>query len=141
MPYTPTAADLRAEAERFQQFADEMTAKADAAARAELEASRPKMPSVADGPAFVMFTKYMSGREYAYAAVGWRIGRSVRWAITGAESNERRNWPGLLMFIGEANWSTIRVLTPGGQLLPPEAEPPAVEEMGQFGRVFETGGY
>lgn len=132
-----TAAQLHVEAQRMRALADEMTRQAAAQAVAEEEARKPKMPSVNDGPIVVAFSRYLNGREYAYAAVGWRNGRSVRWAVTGME--ERRfNWPGLLQFVGEANWSTLRTMTDGDSLLPEGYEPPVAEEIGAFGRVLGT---
>ncbi|AYB70630.1 hypothetical protein SEA_SERENDIPITOUS_89 [Mycobacterium phage Serendipitous] len=132
-----TAAQLRAEAARARAIAEELTRQAAEQAVAEEEARKPKMPNVNDGPVFVAFSRYMSGREYAFAAVGWRTGRSVRWAVTGAE--ERRfNWPGLLQFVGEANWPTLRVMVDGDSLLPEGYEPPVAEEMGAFGQVLGT---
>lgn len=124
------AAEMLAEAGRL----DAAAAEADRVAR---EAAKPKMPSVENGPAFVTFTRYLSGREYTYAAVGWRVGRSVRWSVTG-QDRERFNWPGLLQFVGDANWPSLTVLTPGDPLITPEAAPPVVERMGQFGRVLSS---
>ncbi|URC18206.1 hypothetical protein SEA_ZENTENO07_105 [Mycobacterium phage Zenteno07] len=142
-----TAAQLMAEAQRAASIAEELRSQALAAAAAEAEATRPKQPPVGeDGPAFVTFTRYMSGREYHYAAVGWRVGpRSVRWMITGSQATrDRLNWAGLLQTVGEANWSTLRVLTPGDFLLPEGVEPPVAEQMGSFGMVASSrrlGGY
>ena len=133
-----TSAKIVAEARRARVIADKLAQQALDASRAELEASRPKCPNVTEGaPTFVTFTKYQAGREYAYAAVGWRTGRSIRWAVTGA-TTERYNWRGLLAFIGEANWSTIRVVTDQEYLLESGDEPPVAEEMGSYGRVLST---
>jgi hypothetical protein len=134
----PSAAYLRQEAARLLELAGE---RERAEARALLlarEAARPKMPEVGEGPAYVIFRRYQSGREYGYAAVGWREGRSVRWAVTGSETR-RFNWPGLLEFIGEANWPTLWTVTAGERLGPePGAEPPTAEVMGRYGRVERT---
>ena len=133
----PTARELAIEAARAREIADQLARDAAEAARAEEDARRPKMPSVAEGaPVIVAFTKYMSGREYNYAAVGWRVGRSVRWMITG--DDDRRNWPGLLAFIGEANWPSLRTMITGSFMLPEGSEPAVVERMGAFGRVRAT---
>lgn len=134
-----TAAKLREEAAKAREIADQLAADAAAATAAEAEARRPKMPPVdADGLATVItFVKYQSGREYNYAAVGWRVGRNVRWSVTGTYTG-RYNWPGLLAFIGEANWHSIAVVTETRKLLPPELEPPVVEQMGGYGRVIGT---
>ncbi|AGT12991.1 hypothetical protein KAYACHO_87 [Mycobacterium phage KayaCho] len=132
----PSAAYLRQEAARLLELAGE---RERAEARALLmarEAARPKMPEVgADDRPVVYFTKYQAGREYSYAALGWREGRSVRWVVTGSETR-RFNWPGLLEFIGEANWPSLVHMTGGDHLGPPPgAEPPTAEVMGRFGRV------
>lgn len=133
-----TAAQLRAEAARAREAAEQLTRQAAEMAVAEEEARKPQCPQVMEGaPTYVTFTRYMNGREYAYAAVGWRIGRSVRWAVTGSE--ERRfNWPALLQFVGEANWSTLRVVTDQEPILTPGGEPPVAEVMGRYGRVQGT---
>lgn len=136
-----TAAQLMAEANRAAAIAEELRQQAAAAAAAEAEATRPKQPTVGDdGPAFVTYSRYMSGREYHYAAVGWRVGpRSVRWMVTGSQATrDRLNWAGLLATIGEANWATLRVLTPGDFLLPEGVEPPVAERMGDFGQVASS---
>ncbi|AYP70074.1 hypothetical protein I5G62_gp88 [Mycobacterium phage CRB2] len=143
-----TAAELRRQAAQAREIAEQLARDASAATRAELEASRPKCPVlIGEGDsAMVGFTRYQSGREYRYAAIGWRTGRSVRWMVTGEETR-RFNWPGLLAFIGEANWSSLVRLVEGERLLPEGVEPPVAEEMGRFGRVlgsstpFAPGGY
>lgn len=143
-----TAAELRRQAAQAREIAAQLARDADAATRAELEASRPRCPLIGSDAesALVSFTRYQSGREYRYAAVGWRTGRSIRWAVTGANT-DRFNWPGLLAFIGEANWPSIRLLEEGEPLLPPGTEPPVAEKMGRYGRVlgsstpFAPGGY
>jgi len=133
-----TAAQLRAEAERARRVADELTRQAAEQAVAEEEARKPKMPRVAEGEnPVVAFERWQSGRSYAYAAVGFRNGRQVRWAVTGEETR-RFNWPGLLAFVGEANWQTLRTLVDGDSLLPEGVEPPVAEDMGRFGRVLGT---
>lgn len=133
-----SAAQLRAEAARARAIAEELTRQAAEQSVAEEEARKPKMPRVAEGEhPVVAFERYQSGRNYAYAAVGWRDGRSVRWAVTGQEGR-RFNWPGLLQFIGEANWGTLRSLVDGDSLLPEGVEPPVAEEMGDYGRVLGT---
>lgn len=130
-----TAAQLREEARRAAKIADELAEEARAAERAEEEARRPKMPEVdADLHPVVVFERYQGGHSYNYAAVGWREGRSVRWAITGNNS-QRFNWPGLLNFIGESNWGTLRHVVTTVPLLAPGGEPPVAETMGRYGRV------
>ncbi|AKF14656.1 hypothetical protein AVJ28_gp87 [Mycobacterium phage Baee] len=133
-----SAAQLRAEAARARAVADELTRQAAEQAVAEEEARKPKMPRVAQGEnPVVAFQRYLNGREYAYAAVGWREGRSVRWAVTG-QDGRRFNWPGLLQFVGEAIWATLRSLVDAENLLPEGVEPPVAEEMGDYGRVLGT---
>ena len=133
-----TAAQLRAEAERARAVAEELTRQAAEQAIAEEEARKPRCPQVMEGaPTYVTFTRYMNGREYAYAAVGWRAGRSVRWAVTGSE-DRRFNWPALLQYVGEANWSTLRVVVDQEPILTPGGEPPVAEVMGRYGRVERT---
>lgn len=133
-----TASQLRAEAARARAIAEELTRQAAEQAVAEEEARKPRCPQVMEGaPTYVTFTRYMNGREYAYAAVGWRAGRSVRWAVTGSE-DRRFNWPALLQYVGEANWSTLRVVTDQEPILTPGGEPPVAEVMGRYGRVRGT---
>lgn len=130
-----TASQLREEAARARKIADELNRQAVHAQIAEEEARRPKMPMVdADNTPVIVFERYQSGRSYNYAAIGWREGRSVRWAVTGSE-NRRFNWPGLLRFIGESNWATLRHVVTTVPLITPEAEPPVAETMGNYGRV------
>ena len=114
---------------------DRAAADAELAAR---EAAKPREPEVGDEPVYVAFRRYLSGREYSYAAVGWRVGHSVRWAVTSRPA-ERANWPALLAFIGEANWPTLRRLTEGEALIDATKAAPVVERMGEFGRVESTG--
>lgn len=133
-----TAAELQAEANQAAAVAKELARQAATARAAEEAASRPQMPEVAEGDCpVVYFTKYQGGREYHYAAIGWRVGRSVRWAVTG-QVTDRMNWPGLLVFIGKANWPSLVHMTGGAHLLPAGAEPPVAERMGSFGRVHST---
>jgi hypothetical protein len=130
-----TAAELDAQARTARRVADELAQQALEARRAEEEARKPKMPVVdADATPVVVFSRYQSGREYAYAAIGWRVGRSVRWAVTG-HNTQRFNWPGLLNFIGESNWATLRHVVTTVPLLPEGEEPPVAETMGSYGRV------
>jgi len=135
-----TAAELVRQAQEARQRADELARAAAEAARLEREASRPKMPPVsaeATAPPVVRFSRYMAGRAYHYAAVGWRDGRHVRWVVTGSEAR-RFNWPGLLEFIGEANWPTMELAIDYASMMPEGGEPPAAEVMGRFGRVERT---
>lgn len=135
---TSRAAELRREAEQARRVADELARQASEAAAAEREASRPKMPEMSEGDhPVVYFTRYQAGREYGYAAIGWRTGHSYRWAVTGQETR-RFNWPGLLDFIGEANWPSLVRMTGADHLLPPGAEPGVAERMGRYGRVLGT---
>ncbi|QPX62202.1 hypothetical protein PBI_INDLOVU_88 [Mycobacterium phage Indlovu] len=138
MVVTSTASELRRQAAEARELAERLAREAAEAALAEAEARRPKMPEVsADVRPIIGFTKYQSGKEYHYAARGWREGRSIRWAVTGSESR-RFNWPGLLDFIGEANWPSIVVMTAGEHLVAEGQEPPVAERMGAFGRVVGT---
>jgi hypothetical protein len=135
-----SAAELRRRAQEARQEADRLAREANAAQQAELAASRPQMPSVGGvgDRAIVSFTRYQSGREYNYAALGWRLGNSVRWVVTGSETR-RFNWPGLLDFIGEANWPSLHLMAEHRLLGPlPGAEPAVAETMGAFGRVLGT---
>ncbi|QWY84429.1 hypothetical protein SEA_KNOCKER_87 [Mycobacterium phage Knocker] len=135
---TSSAAELRRQAEQARQIADDLARQAAEALVAEREATRPKMPAMgAEDRPVIYFERYQAGKSYSYAAIGWREGRSYRWAVTGSESR-RFNWPGLLDFIGEANWPTIVAMTGGEHLLPAGAEPPVAERMGRYGRVLGT---
>ena len=103
----PSAAWLRDQAAQLLAQAGEAERAEARALMLAREAARPQMPEVTDDqPVVVGFGKYQSGREYAFAALGFREGRSVRWVVTGSETR-RFNWPGLLEFIGEANWPTL----------------------------------
>ena len=135
-PSAQSALELQQMADELARQAQEMATKAAKVRQAEAEALRPKMPLILEGRQFwavVSFSKYQSGREYHYAAIGWREGRSIRWAVTGQESR-RFNWSGLLEFIGAANWHTVRRMHEG-EALGPNIEPPVAERMGAFGRV------
>lgn len=138
---TQTAAQLQAEANQAAAIAKELGRQAAAARAAEEAARRPQMPEIGIEPgdhAVVCFAKYMSGREYHFAALGWRVGRSVRWSVTG-QLQDRLNWPGLLVFIGEGNWHTLVRMGQTQLLGPtPDQEPPVRERMGSFGRVMGT---
>jgi hypothetical protein len=134
-----SAAELRARAREAAAEASRLTREADAATAAERAASRPQMPPVGGtgDRAIVCFTRYQSGREYNYAALGWQLGRSVRWAVTGRR--RRFNWAGLLDFIGEANWGSLHLMHEARLLGPlPGAEPAVAERMGSFGKVLAT---
>lgn len=142
-PFESPSAELRRRAKALLERAEQHDLLAAEADRLAREARKPKMPNVEGGPAFVTFTRYLSGREYAYAAVGWRVGRSVRWSVTGRQGGDgvgvdRYNWPGLLQFVGDANWPSIRPLVPGEPLIAPEDAPPVVERMGDYGRVLSS---
>ena len=135
-----TSAELTRQAHEARVLADELARRALAARHAEEAARRPKMPTVSVGaPVVVTFSKAQSGRVYSFAAVGFRIstGMPVRWAVTGEETR-RFNWSGLLNFIGEANWPTLRVMNDGDLLVPEGTEPPVAERMGNYGRVLST---
>lgn len=130
--------DLLAQAHEADRVARALRKQAEQTLAAEAEARRPRQPEVADGlPEFVMFSRYQSGRAHTYAAIGWREGHHVRWAVTGSETR-RFNWRGLLAFIGEANWSTLHQFTDTTSLLPAGAEPPVAETMGEYGRVVSS---
>lgn len=130
--------DLLFQAAQADEAAKALRAQAALLAAAIEVARTPQQPDVDDGPQVVTFTRYMGGREYNYAAVGWRLGSSVRWSVTG-QSESRFNWPGLLAFIGEANWSSLHLVTDRILIGPPEGqEPPVVEAMGRYGRVQRT---
>lgn len=133
-----TPATLLAAAEAAEAAARDMRREAAQLALAAEEARRPRMPEIggADDHAIVSFTKYQSGREYNYAAIGWRQGHSVRWTITG-ETTDRFNWPGLLRWIGEGNWPSIQLMVEA-ESLAPQVESAVQERMGAFGRVVGT---
>lgn len=106
-------------------------------------ARRPKMPDCSEGARYVTWSKYQSGREYAFAAVGWVVPASrghmraerTYWAVTGEESG-RHNWAALLKIIGEENWSTLHVVETQTRIGPdPQDEPPVSMSMGSFGVV------
>ncbi|AZS07681.1 hypothetical protein SEA_DURGA_99 [Mycobacterium phage Durga] len=131
-------ADLLAAAAEAEKAAAAFRKQAAEIARAAEEARRPKMPTVHTGVSVVVtFRRYTSGREYNYAAIGWRTGTSVRWAVTGTETR-RFNWAGLLDFIGEANWHTLAEVTQTRTVLASGVEPPVAEVMGRYGKVLRT---
>ncbi|AER49401.1 hypothetical protein STINGER_87 [Mycobacterium phage Stinger] len=134
-----SAAALRSQAAQLLEQASQVDRAVAEAELARREARRPKQPTVEHGSAVVVgFTKYQAGREYAYAAVGWRVGNAVRWTVTG-QTTDRLNWPGLLQFIGEANWPSLDRLAGVERLGPePEDEEPVAERMGAYGRVLGT---
>lgn len=134
-PRPMTSAQLMAEAKRAQAIAEEMLAQAGALALAEEAARKPKQPDLSQGPQYVVFTKYQSGREYHYAAIGWRWGRSDRWTVTG-QTSDRFTWAGLLAFIGEANWSSLAQVAALAPMVAPGNEPPVAERMGRYGTVI-----
>jgi len=139
-PVTPS--QLLHQAAEAERAAQHFRAQAALMAHAMEEARRPVEPDASEGAVYVAFSKYQSGREYAYAAVGWAVGRQQRWAITrlhGSDGPTRYNWAALLQFMGEANWGTLQLLAPHGDpLVPAGNEPPAVEVMGNYGRVVGT---
>lgn len=103
-------------------------------------ARRPVMPEIVNpgDSAVVVFNRYQSGKDYGYAAHGWREGSAVRWVVTG-QNTERFNWPGLLEWIGEANWHSLHVVTDVKRIGPdPEDDTPLREVMGKYGRVERT---
>lgn len=133
-----TAAQLYEEAERAKQIADDLRRQAVEAVAREREASQPREPALDNGPGYVSFSKYQSGRVYSYAAVGWRPdGGTSRWAVTG-ECTDRFTWNGLLAFVGEANWGSVHQFTISKPLLPEGAGPAVAERMGPFGKVRST---
>lgn len=128
-----TAAELHREADAAQERYHALRRAARAAEKAEDAARRPKEPRPKpDLPEYVLFARYQGGRIYHYAAVGWNQGGQVRWAVTGQEAR-RFNWPGLLEFIGETNWSSLQHVTNSAEMVPAGAEPPAAETVGPFG--------
>lgn len=134
-----SVADMLREAEQAAVYAAAMRRQA-AEMQLALEAARlPKMPEVdGDAPTFVVFSKYQSGRSYAYAAVGWKHDEHIRWTVTG-NNRSRMNWTGLLQFIGAANWPTLAVVSKVENIGPPaNMEPAVVETMGDFGRVSKS---
>lgn len=132
------ARGLREEAAEATARAKQLRAEAAEIERAEREAAQPKEPAMASGEhRVVLFEKYMSGCNYGFAALGWRIDNQTRWTVTGSDGVVRHNWKSLLNFIGEANWSTLRMVTGTSPLLAPGAEPAASERMGPFGRPYE----
>lgn len=136
-----TAAELRREAAESAARAKRLRVEAAEIERAERLARTPRMPHIPDGEhRVVLFEKLMSGRSYGFAAVGWRIGGQVRWTVTGNDGEYRHNWAGLLAYVGETNWSTIRLVTGTSPLLAPGDEPAASEKMGPFGKPYAGGG-
>lgn len=134
------ASELREKARQRKHEAQVLLREAREVERAEEIASRPPMPAISpDGSRVVLFEKYQSGRNYAYAALGWRVGNmadaSVRWVVTGSDGDTRHNWASLLNFIGKANWATLRAVTSSSPLLAPGTEPPAAEKVGRYGQV------
>lgn len=136
----PSAASLRAQAAALLEAAGERDRAEARALLLAREEARPKQPSLDEGgmPTVVTFVKYQAGREYQYAALGWKEGNSTRWVVTGQETR-RLNWPGLLEFIGEANWPSLHLVTALTRIGPdPAAEAPVAEVMGRYGRVERT---
>ena len=135
----PTYADILDAAAAAEEHAKRLRMSAALIRKDDEEARRPKMPELDnEGRATVVFSRYLSGRDYGYAAVGWRQGRHVRWAVT-SQGDQRFNWQGLLEFIGSANWSTLAVVTETVNIGPePGMEPPIVETMGRYGRVVDS---
>lgn len=129
-----SAAQLYEEAQRASAIAAELRTQAIEQARLERVASKPQMPDLSAGPVILGFEKHQSGRNYAYAAIGWTEGRYKRWAVTGTEAR-RFNWAGFLEFVGEGNWASIRVMNIGPTLLPEGTEPPVAERVGRYGRI------
>ena len=123
----PTADALRARAQAM--LADAARLERQEAMdrhRARL-ARRPVMPEIANpsDSAVVVFNRYQSGKDYGYAAHGWREGSAVRWVVTG-QNTERFNWQGLLEWIGEANWHSLHVVTDVKRIGPdPEDDTPS----------------
>lgn len=145
---TMTAAELRAESARLARLARETELEEARNLMLAREARKPKAPLIEDGaPRFITFKRILSGRVYTYAAVGWSYGGkgNARWAITASRIGTRGDgdagrytWNGLLEFIGEANWSTIEVVTASEPLLGPDDEPAVVERIGPYGKVERT---
>ena len=134
----PSAAQLRAQAAAFLEQAAEVERAEARALLLAREEAKPKVPQLSDGVAVVTFSRYQSGRNYNYAALGWRDGAAIRWVVTGHEKR-RFNWPGLLEFIGEANWPTLHQVTETVRIGPdPALEAPVAEVMGDYGRVQRT---
>jgi hypothetical protein len=137
-----TAAELRAEARRLARLAREAEVAEARALMAAREARKPKEPPIGT---VIAFSKAMSGREYHYAALSFPVGTSGnrtmrRWAVTNTVRGEegRYTWAGLLDFIGEANWTTLRVATEWNVLVEPEDEPAVKETVGPYGKVTST---
>ena len=135
-----SATDMLVEASHLQAKAAQLRAAAAEQARLAEEARKPKMPDLPNhgDVQAILFTKYQGGREYHYAALGWRIGHSIRWTVTGA-CTDRFSWAGLLEFVGEANWSSLAVVETARSIGPtPGNEGPVAERMGESGRVTRT---
>ena len=110
----PTPQSLRASAAELNRLALELIKQADAEEKKARDAAKPAEPEVGpDRPAFVTFTRRLSGIEYTYAAVGVKLGcGAVRWYPTGRShpSTLARSWEGLIDWIGESQWHTVRRL-------------------------------
>lgn len=134
-----TAAELRERAAAISRDAEAMRRMAAELDRTAEEARRPKCPRLRDGEHVVLtFSKFMSGVDYRFAAVGFRKGHSVRFTITGTEAR-RFTWAGFIAWVGEANWSTLCMATDGVRIGPePGQEPPVAEVMAPFGQVRRT---
>lgn len=133
--------EMRAEARRLMRKAAALEREAAERARRELEARKPEEPDLSEGPVTVTFNRYLSGRVYTHAAVGWRVGtRMSRWVITSSApaDNGRYTWNGLLNFIGEANWVTLAKVTEVEPLITSEDAPAAKETVGPYGTVLST---
>jgi hypothetical protein len=136
----PSAAALRAQAEQMLADAARLDRQEALDRQRARLARRPVMPEITNpgDSAVVVFNRYQSGKDYGYAAHGWREGSAVRWVVTG-QNTERFNWQGLLEWIGEANWHSIHVVTDVKRIGPdPEDDTPLREVMGSYGRVERT---
>lgn len=133
-----SAAELREMAARYIALANDKERREAEEARRALEASKPRCPELVPGQSAILwFSKYMSGKDYVYAAVVWKQGGSeprVAVSSTLDRGGHRFNWAGFLNFVGPANWTTIRRVTESTPLI--TSEPPVAERMGDYGKVL-----
>lgn len=135
---TPTPQSLREQAAELSRLALEMIKQAEAAEQKARDAAKPAEPAIGPNrPAFVTFVRRLGDIEYTYAAVGVKlISGAMRWYPTGrmrpARSTDTlgRSWEGLLDWIGESQWHTVRRLTLA----------PALDVTASGGAVVTSGG-
>jgi hypothetical protein len=109
------AAQLRADAATYLREAERLDREAAAEKALARELRRPVMPGGRDeqGAAYLVFERTFAGQTYSYAAVIWGTGDGARVMHTGRTTDRRRvayTWDDFLLFVGENNWHTLRLV-------------------------------